>query len=205
MSQVFRLSCRQTCLDIGESENSASNEDDPQFGCAAIQYAHRSKILLLITPEAETKLPDRNKIPGLVKQWTDIINTRLPQTIDSHPQKQWLIINLQNYSNDGHIDEDVINLRSNLQVNQIRNEKKADILFLITNQNYQTYLGHVGNEVVDPNRALGIIEVSYNDAPDCCHLLHTNLKDLFEALHRRITGGNPPDRQGCAFAGNLNK
>ncbi|MBK8152867.1 MAG: hypothetical protein IPK61_07305 [Saprospiraceae bacterium] len=78
--------------------------------------------------------------------------------------------------------EDVINLRSSPQVNQIRNDNKADLLFLITNQNYKTYLGHVGNEVVDPNRAMGIIEVSYIDAPDYTYA--HELGHLFEGVHQ---------------------
>lgn len=189
---------RPAC-DIGESENSASNEDEPQFGCANSVCASVIKILLLITPEAETKLPDRNQIPGLVKQWTENINTAFRNSLIPHRIETVVdYYNFTNYSEEGYITEDVINLRSSPQVNQIRNDNKADLLFLITNQNYKTFLGHVVNEVVDPNRAMGIIEVSYIDAPDYTYA--HELWHLFEAHHQRKTGGSPPDPQDCAFA-----
>lgn len=192
---------RPAC-DIGESENSASNEDDPQFGCANSVCASVIKILLLITPEAETKLPDRNQIPGLVKQWTENINTAFRNSLIPHRIETVVdYYNFTDYSLSGKIKEDVLNLRVDIGANSLRNLNNADLLFLITNKNYISssgFLGHVVNEVVDPNRAMGIIEVSYIDAPDYTYA--HELGHLFEAHHQRKTGGSPPDPQDCAFA-----
>ena len=97
---------RPAC-DIGESENSASNEDEPQFGCANSVCASVIKILLLITPEAETKLPDRNQIPGLVKQWTENINTAFRNSLIPHRIETVVdYYNFTNYSEEGYITED---------------------------------------------------------------------------------------------------
>ncbi|MBK9271291.1 MAG: hypothetical protein IPM48_06810 [Saprospiraceae bacterium] len=73
-------------------------------------------------------------------------------------------------------------------------------MFLITDNNYilVNYLGSVKDEVVDPTRAHGIIDVPYIDNPD--FVLAHEIGHLFEAHHQRKTAGHPPDPQDCSFA-----
>ncbi|MFN8281336.1 MAG: zinc-dependent metalloprotease [Saprospiraceae bacterium] len=168
------------------------------YGCSSTSCATIIRILLLITPQAEAKLPNREEIKTLAKKWAENINLAFRNSYIPHRVEIELdYYNFTNYHGSGDIRLDVINLRSDQDANNLRESHRADLLFLITDHNY-SYLGHVGNEVVDPDRAHGIIDVPYIDEPD--FTLAHEAGHLFEAHHQRKVAGNPADPQDCSFA-----
>ncbi|NOT37518.1 MAG: hypothetical protein HOP11_09090 [Saprospiraceae bacterium] len=187
-----------------EQEAYNENEEEEIYGCTSSSCATIVRILLLITPQAEAKLPNREEIKTLAKKWAENINLAFRNSYIPHRIEIELdYYNFTNYHISGDIREDVVNLRNDLGANNLRSSHRADLLFLISDHNYISgpgggFLGHVGNEVVDPTRAHGIIDVPFIDDPD--FTLAHEVGHLFEAHHQRKTGGNPPDPNDCSFA-----
>lgn len=161
------------------------------------------KLLILITPQAETYLGNRASISSQVSRWINNINLAFRNSYIPHIITYSLeYYNFTNYAIPTNIQQDVINFRNDSQVQTKRNNSKADLVFLITNRSY-SLAGHVGNEVVDPDRAHGIVQVIYVDAPS--YTLAHEMGHLFEAHHQRKQGGNPPDPDptDCSYAWRL--
>lgn len=161
------------------------------------------KLLILITPQAEAYLGSRASIATQVSRWIEHINLAFRNSYIPHLIIHELVYyNFTNYDLFDDITKDVTALRNDQNVTSFRDQSKSDIVLLITNKFY-SFDGHVGEEVVDPNKAHGIVQVFAADAPS--YTLAHETGHLFEAHHERKQGGNPPDPdpEDCSYAWGL--
>lgn len=155
------------------------------------------KILILITPQAETYLGTRGTIAALSKIWIANINLAFRNSYIPHiVEGVFVYHNFTNYSSGGQIKQDVLNLRADNNVLTLRNDHKADLVLMITNRKYVSQArGSTFDEIVDIVKAHGIIEVPFIDAPNFTlahelgHLFQPTIREInnhFQLIFQRI-------------------
>jgi len=196
----------EVCKTNGEpSESQGTNECTVEYNdCTAT-----IDILLLVTPEARAYLNGFD-FWGLAI-FSGMVNSSINQAFQNSdiPNKQVRIRGVENfsltvgYTSPPNIIDDTQHLVDDLNAQSLRNQHKADIVVLLTNQGYfdadggQTF-GIVSQIKADNAHAYLIAEIPFLIAPRWT-LAH-EVGHIFGARHNRTNNGGNDDEDICAHA-----
>ena len=174
--------------------------------CADDYNCHSTiDVLVLITPEARTWIGGtfgNNWLNALayVINGTETVNLAFANSdINARVRTRYAALNDFVYSISNDADEDILSLKNHTTAQNLRNQHRADLVIMLTNDRYATVAGTVsaiGPDVADYDDAYGIVEI--NSLLDPRFTYAHEVAHLFGARHNRSGNGGNDNTDICA-------